>query len=66
MIGHKRLIYAIDIADKTMDSTRNQVTDFFKKYFGFLQGEIEFVDRTAFYEDKDGIFKTSKYTFEEE
>ena len=51
VVGHKRLIYAIDLAEKTMDSTRNQVTDFFKNYLGFLQSEIEFVDRTNFYKD---------------
>ena len=56
VVGHKRLIYAIDVANKTMDLMRNQVTDFFKNYLGFLQSEIEFVDRTKFYEDEDGVY----------
>ena len=64
VVGHKRLIYAIDLDDNTMESTRNQVTDFFKNYLGFLQSEIEFVDRNKFYEDEDGTWKTN-FTGEE-
>ena len=58
VVGHKRLIYAIDLADKTMDSTRKKVTDFFKNYLGFLQSEIEFVDRTKFCQDEGGVWQT--------
>ena len=55
VVGHKRLIYAIDLDDNTRDSTRNEVTNFFKNYFGFLQSEIEFVNRTNFYLDVDRV-----------
>ena len=58
VVGHKRLFYAIDLADNTRDATRKYVTDFFKDYFGFLESEIEFIDRTKFYEDEDGVYKT--------
>ena len=35
LFGHKRLIYAIDKADKTMEATRKITTDFMIKYLGF-------------------------------
>ena len=61
VVGHKRLFYAIDLADKSRDSTRKKVTNFFKTHLGFLENEIEFIDRTKFDEDQDGIWKT-KFT----
>ena len=64
MVGHKRLIYAIDLDDNTRDSTRDLVTDFFKNYFGFLQSEIEFVDRTNFYFEEETGWLT-KFSDEE-
>ena len=48
VVGHKRLFYAIDLADKSRDLTRKKVTDFFKIHLGFLENEIEFIDRTKF------------------
>ena len=58
------MIYAIDLDDNTRDSTRDLVTDFFKNYFGFLQSEIEFVDRTKFDYNEDGKYWT-KFTDDE-
>ncbi len=55
VVGHKRLFYAIDLADKSRDLTRKKVTDFFKIHLGFLENEIEFIDRTKFDKDQDGI-----------
>ena len=65
VVGHKRLIYAIDLDDNTSDSTRNEVTNFLKNYFGFLQSEIEFVDRTKFEYNEDGKCCT-KFTDDEQ
>jgi hypothetical protein len=48
VIGAKRLIYAIDINDKTLALTRKTATDFFKNELGFEDNEIEFVDRNNF------------------
>ena len=48
MIGHKRLFYAIDLADKSREATRNKVKDFLKDWIGFKENEIEFIDRTKF------------------
>ena len=51
VVGHKRLIYAIDLTDNTLEATRREVTDFMKKELGFEDTEIEIVDRTEFFED---------------
>jgi hypothetical protein len=48
LVGHKRLIYAIDKSDKTRDATRKVVIDFFKSKLGFTQDDIIFVDRNEF------------------
>ena len=56
VVGPKRLIYAIDFTDKTKDSVRKLIKDFFKDELGFEESEIHFIDRTNFYEDKDGIW----------
>ena len=58
VVGHKRLFYAIDLADETRKSTREVTINFFKKELGFLDSEIEFCDRTKFYEDQD-LYKTN-------
>ena len=56
VVGPKRLIYAIDSTDKTKDSVHEITKDFFKDELGFEESKIHFVDRTNFYEDKDGIW----------
>ena len=58
VIGHKRLFYAIDSTDNTKNSTRKVTVDFFKKELGFLENEIVYVDRSKFYKDEDGLYKT--------
>ena len=58
LVGHKLLVYAIDKADKSRESTRKVTIDFFKTYLGFTDDEIIFVDRMEFGEDKNGVFKT--------
>ena len=55
LVGHKRLIYAIDKADKTMEATRKITTDFMIKHLGFTNDDIIFIDRTEFGLDKDQI-----------
>ena len=57
MIGHKRLFYAIDFADDTRRATRKKVTDFFKDSLGFLQSEIEFIDRNKL-KNQDNLYWT--------
>ena len=48
VVGHKRIVYAIDAADKTREPTRKATIKFFKTYLGFTDDEIMFVDRTEF------------------
>ena len=48
LIGHKRIIYAIDKADKTKEPTRKVTTDFFIEFLGFTDDEIIFVDKSEF------------------
>ena len=48
MVGHKLLVYSIDKADKSRESTRKVTVDFFKTYLGFTDDEIIFVDRMEF------------------
>ena len=52
LIGHKRMIYAIDKNDKTMKPIRKVTTDFFKESLGFTNDEILFVDKSEFDEHK--------------
>ena len=54
MVGHKKIIFTIDKADKTRDAIRKVLIDFFKNDLGFTDDDIIFVDRTEFGEDKDG------------
>ena len=61
LIGHKRIIYAINKADKTKESTRKVTTDFFKEFLGFTDDEIIFVDKSEF---SDGAAKFSAATRE--
>ena len=42
------MIFTIDKADLTRKANRKIVVDFFKKYFGFTDNDILFVDRTEF------------------
>ena len=58
LVGHKRLIYAIDKSDKTMEATRKITTDFMIKHLGFTNDDIIFIDRTEFGVDKDGVWHT--------
>ena len=58
LVGHKRIVYTIDIADTSREATRKVTIDFFKTYLGFTDDEIIFVDRSEFEEDKDGNDKT--------
>ena len=48
VVGHKRLIIAIDKADKKRGPIRKIFTEFFKKYLGFTDDDIIFVDRSEF------------------
>lgn len=48
MIGHKRIIFAIDTADETRAPIRTVTINFFKTYLGFTDEEIIFVDRMEF------------------
>ena len=57
MVGHKRLIIAIDKADKTREAIRKIIVDFFKN-LKFTDDDIIFVDREEFGEDKDGVDQT--------
>ena len=49
LIGHKRMIYVIDKADKTKKLTRKVTTDFFKNSLGFTDDDILFVDDSEIY-----------------
>ena len=42
------LIYTIEKADKTRDSTRNVTINFFKDVLGFKDENIFFIDRNEF------------------
>jgi hypothetical protein len=64
VVGPKRLIYAIDSADNTRDSTRAKTKDFFKNELGFEDSEIHFVERSKFYKDQAGIWQ-AKFSDEE-
>ena len=58
MVGHKRLILAVDKADKTREAIRNIIVDFFKN-LGFTDNDIIFIDRTEFISDHiNGIYQT--------
>ena len=48
LIGHKRMIYIIDEADKTKEPTRKVTTDFFKNTLGFTDNDIIFIDNSEF------------------
>lgn len=54
MVGHKRLIYAIDKTDMTKENIRKLTFDFFKNELGFTDKEIIFIDGNAF-EKIDGV-----------
>ncbi len=53
------MIYAIDAVDNTRDSVRELTKDFFIKELGFLEKEIEFVDRDHFYMDQTGVLQAN-------
>lgn len=57
MVGHKRLIFTIDKADKTREAIRTVTIDFFKNTLGFKDDDIIFIDRNEFCEI-NGIEKT--------
>ena len=65
MVGQKRLIYAIDAADKSKESLRELTKNFFKDELDFKESEIQFVDRTHFYKDQAGVWQT-KFSDEEQ
>ena len=44
LVGHKRMIYVFDGADKTKELTRKVIVEFFKKSLGFTDDEIIFVN----------------------
>ena len=59
VFGLKKLIMAIDKADMTRKATRNIIIDFFKKFLGFTDADIIFVERTEFgRHKKEGNFQT--------
>ena len=58
VIGHRMMIYTIDKADKKRGPIRKIFTEFFKKYLGFTDDDIIFVDRSEF-EKIDGVWQTS-------
>jgi len=45
LLGHKRLFYAIDLANNSLNATRKTTVDFFKNSLGFLDSDIEIIDR---------------------
>jgi hypothetical protein len=57
LVGHKRLIYAIDKTDMTKENIRKLTVDFFKIELGFTDEEIIFIDRNAFGKI-DGVLQT--------
>ena len=63
LIGHKKIIYSIDVADKTKEPTRKVTTDFFKNTMGFTDDDILFVDNSKFKEIW-GFAKLSNETLE--
>ena len=50
LVGHKRLIIAIDKANQSPEATnmRKVITDSFKNIIGFEDKEILFIDRNEF------------------
>ena len=48
LVGHKRLIFTIDKADKTREAIRKVIVDFYITKLGFTQDDIIFVDRNEF------------------
>jgi hypothetical protein len=64
VVGHKRIIYAIDIADKTREPVRHYFIDFFMKYLGFERDNIIFVNRSNFFKNQAGVWST-KFSAEE-
>ena len=48
LVGHKRMIYVINKADKTKEPIRKLTFDFFKGSLGFTDDDIIFVDETEF------------------
>ena len=52
LIGHKRMIYVINKADKTKAPIRKVTTNFFKESLGFTDDEIIFVDKSEFEEKR--------------
>ena len=48
IVGHKRLVFAIDKANKSLEATRKVIIQFFKDYLGFKENEIIFIDRAHF------------------
>ena len=68
LVGHKRIIYAIDKSDKTMEAIRKVTIDFFKESLGFTDDDILFVDRSALHhnaETKEAMKKFVRPIFED-
>jgi hypothetical protein len=53
LVGHKKMIFTIDKADKRRDVIRKFIVDFFKNLIGFTNDDIIFIDRNEFGEDKN-------------
>jgi hypothetical protein len=53
------LIYVIDASDDTRASVRELTKNFFKNHLGFLENEIELVDRNHFYEVQTGVWQVN-------
>ena len=65
LIGHRRLVYTIDKADKTKLLIRQLTVDFFKIHLGFTDNDIIFVDRNEFNLDEtNGISEFKKFSAE--
>ena len=65
VVGHKRLIIAIDKADKTREANRKVIVDFYITKLGFTQDDIIFVDRNEFNLDEtNGISELKKFSAE--
>ena len=61
VVGHKRIIYAIDIADKTREPVRHYFIDFFMKYLGF---ERAWISKYKTIKNQAGVWST-KFSAEE-
>ena len=60
LVGHKRIIFAIDKANQSPEATniRKVITDSFKNIIGFEDKEILFIDSNEFvYEDEGRCYR---------